>query len=129
MLSLLCSFILIAGKNLSAFEAPEESIDLGNFEHNFALLDAEGSTCAYCLRENDYDLASGGNASLANSFGCDTNEAPCESVDGSPVERNLLSELKCKLAKDSVDSQAYFEVPMPDGRLVKLPHMPLMPLC
>ena len=62
-------------------------------------------------------LASGGN---------DTNEAPCESVDGS---QNLLSELKCKLAKDSVDSQAYFEVPMPDGRLVKLPHMPLMPLC
>ena len=57
MLSVLCAFCLIAGKNLSAFEAPEESIDLGNFEHNFALLDAipsdvEGSICAYCLREN-----------------------------------------------------------------------------
>ena len=78
------------------------------------------------LRENNCDLASGGNASLANSFGCDTNEAPCESVDGS---QNLLSELKCKLAKDSIDSQAYFEVPMPDGKMVKLPQMPLLPLC
>ena len=52
MLSVLCAFCLIAGKNLSAFEAPEESIDLGNFEHNFALLDAipsdvEGSKCDY----------------------------------------------------------------------------------
>ena len=44
----------------------------------------------------------------------------------------LLGKLKQKLSEDALAKDALvgtFEAPLPDGSVVRLPHMPLLPFC